>query len=153
MRRYLVLILLAGCASDDPAPTVTVLSATPDQITPDNDQLDDVRISVEYEDADGDLGEGIAQIYDCRAEALLTELSIPAIAPADVVVDGAHIKGSLDLYLTDVGAGAPAAMPATCTELGVKTLASTETVFCVVLVDAKEHAGPGDCTTPIVVGP
>jgi hypothetical protein len=152
MRRYLPLILLAGaCTSDDPAPLVTVLSATPDQINPENDQLDDVRILVEYDDADGDLGEGIAQIHDCRAASLLTELPIPAIAPASVIDEGARITGSLDLQLTDVGAAPASTMPSVCADLDVEALAASETVFCVVLVDAKDHAGPGDCTTPIVL--
>jgi hypothetical protein len=130
---------------------VHVVSATPDELTPEDDLADDVRILVEYEDADGDLGEGIAQIHDCRGEQLLTELMIPAIAPENVVAEGSPINGSLDLHVTDVGAAAPAAMPAVCDELGVGALEANETVFCVVLVDAKDHAGPGDCTPPITL--
>ena len=152
MRRILVLLLLAGaCASDDPAPSVTVVSATPDQLDPANDATDDVRIVVEYDDADGDLGEGIAEVHDCRDEVLLTMLEIPAIA-GEVMI-GSRITGSLDLYVNDVGAGAAAAPPAVCDELGVGAVAAGETVFCVVLVDAAGHAGPGDCTTPITLAP
>jgi len=154
MRRILLPLLLAGaCASDDPAPTVRVLSATPDQIDPANDLADDVRILVEYEDGDGDLGEGVAEVHDCRDDALTTLLPIPAIAPDDVVADGAKISGSMDLYLNDVGATTAAALPPVCADLGVKTLGADETVFCVVLVDTKEHAGPGDCTEPITLAP
>ena len=150
MRRYLVLILLAGaCGSDDPAPTVTVVSASPDQLYTENDLKDDIRILVEYEDADGDLGDGIAQVHDCRSDTLVTELMIPAIAPDDVVKDGTHIKGSLDLYVNDVGAGAASTMPSVCDDLGVKALGTDETVFCVVLVDAAQHEGAGDCTPTI----
>ncbi len=151
MRRILMLTLLGACATDDPAPSVRVLSATPDQLVPADDLADDVRILVEYEDADGDLGEGIAEIHDCRGEPLLTMLAIPAIAPDNVV--GMPITGSLELHVTDVGAAAPGTLPATCDELGVGALAADETVFCVVLVDAAGHAGTGDCTTPITLAP
>jgi hypothetical protein len=150
MRSTLVLLLLAGaCASDDPAPTVTVVSATPDALDPANDLTDDVRILVEYDDADGDLGEGIAEVHDCRGESLLTMLEIPAIAGDGML--GSRITGSLDLFVNDVGAGTASALPAVCAELGIGPLAAGETVFCVVLVDAKGHAGPGDCTTPITL--
>ena len=149
MRSMLVIALvLAGCASDDPAPTVTVLSVSPDNINPLDDLTDDVRILIEYEDRDGDLGDGFAQVHDCRDEQLVTELPIPAIAPMDVI--GEPIRGSMDLHLTDIGAGTSAALPALCDELGV-SFAAGETVFCVVLVDAKDHEGPGDCTTPVTV--
>jgi hypothetical protein len=152
MRRILVLLLLAGaCASDDPAPKVTVLSTTPEVLDPANDLADDVRIVVEYDDADGDLGEGIAEVHDCRGESLLTALEIPAIAGEGMI--GSRITGSLDLYVTDVGAGAAGTLPALCDELGVGAIAAGETVFCVVLVDAAGHAGPGDCTTPITLAP
>jgi hypothetical protein len=152
MRPLLVLLLLAGaCASDDPAPSVTVVSATPDALDPANDATDDVRIVVEYDDADGDLGEGIAEVHDCRDAVLLTALEIPAIAGDSML--GSRITGSLDLYVNDVGAAAAAALPAVCDELGVGAIAAGETVFCVVLVDAAGHAGPGDCTTPITLAP
>jgi hypothetical protein len=152
MRSLLVLLLLAGaCTSDDPAPTVTVLSATPDVLDPANDLADDVRIAVEYEDADGDLGDGIAEVHDCRGEALLTMLAIPAIAGEAMI--GSPISGSLDLYVTDVGAGAASTLPTVCDDLGVGAMSAGETVFCIVLVDAAGHAGPGDCTDPITLAP
>jgi hypothetical protein len=151
MRRVLVLLLAGACTSDDPAPLVTVLSATPDQLDPANDLADDVRITVEYDDADGDLGDGLAEVHDCRGEALLTTLAIPAIAGEEMI--GSRITGSLELHVTDVGAGAASALPAVCDELGIGAIAAGETVFCVVLVDAAGHAGPGDCTTPITLAP
>jgi hypothetical protein len=150
MRRLLVFALLTACGSDDPAPIARVLSSSPDALTPTDDLADDVRILVEYEDADGDLGEGMAQVHDCRSEALLTVLPIPAIAPSDVV--GEPIRGSLSLYVNDVGTARASALPAVCDELDV-SLGANETVFCVVLVDAKEHTGPGDCTKPIALAP
>ncbi|HEY5926958.1 MAG TPA: hypothetical protein VIV11_34965 [Kofleriaceae bacterium] len=158
MRRYLLLIVLVGpfvgaCTSDDPAPTVSVLSASPDELYPNDDLKDDVRIVVEYSDADGDLGEGFAEVHDCRGDELLTVLQIPAIAPQDVVADGTRITGSLELNVTDIGAVAASTLPAVCDELGIAAQAANETVFCVVLVDAKDHTGPGDCTTPITLAP
>jgi hypothetical protein len=152
MRRCLVLLLLAAaCGTDDPAPTARVVSFTPEELVPSSDLSDDLHILVEYDDADGDLGDGIAQIHDCRGDALLTELAIPAIAPDDVV--GSPIHGSLDLYVNDIGAATSSALPAACEELGVSTPGADETVFCVVLVDAAGHAGAGDCTSPIALVP
>lgn len=152
MRRVLVLLLLAGaCTDDDPAPSVHVVSATPDQLDPANDLADDVRILVEYDDADGDLGEGVAQVHDCRDATLVTELPIPAIAGEGMI--GSRITGSMDLFVNDVGAAAAGTAPAVCDELGISALAAGETVFCVVLVDAADHAGPGDCTAPITLAP
>jgi hypothetical protein len=152
MRRVLLLLLLAtACTDDDPAPSVHIVSATPDELDPANDLADDVRILVEYDDADGDLGEGLAEIHDCRDASLLTQLPIPAIAGEGMI--GARIKGSLDLYVNDVGAAATGEVPGVCDELGVGAPAAGETVFCVVLVDAADHAGPGDCTAPITVAP
>lgn len=152
MRRILLALLLtAACSDDDPAPTVHVLSASPDALDPTNDLADDLRIVVEYSDRDGDLGTGIAQVHDCRADALVTELPIPAIA-ADAMV-GSPISGTLDLYVNDVGAATASTMPSTCSELGVAALAANRTVFCVVLVDRQQHAGPGDCSEPVALAP
>src|SRR5262249_2175466 len=81
----LALLFTAACADDDPAPTVSVRSATPDSLTPDDDRLDDLTITIDYTDADGDLGGGTAEIHDCRSDALVTILDIPAIAPDDIV--------------------------------------------------------------------
>ncbi|HTL34454.1 MAG TPA: hypothetical protein VL326_15105, partial [Kofleriaceae bacterium] len=83
MRHALLFSLVLAACTDDPAPTVTVVSATPDHLDPADDLADDVTIRVDYEDADGDLGGGTAEIYDCRDTALLTKLSIPEIASDD----------------------------------------------------------------------
>jgi hypothetical protein len=154
MRHHLILFALlfaAGCADDDPAPVVHVVSATPDTLDPANDLADDLRIVVDYSDRDGDLGNGVAQVHDCRADTLVTELPIPAIA-ADAML-GSPISGTLDLYVDDVGAAVATTMPSTCSELGVAALAANQTVFCVVLVDSQQHAGPGDCTEPVALAP
>ena len=88
---------LAACGTDaGPEPNVTVKSATPDELVVSNDLLDDVTITVEYDDGDGDLGEGLALVHDCRGDGLVTELVLPAIAPDDVVADGTHITGTLE---------------------------------------------------------
>jgi hypothetical protein len=139
-------VAVAAC-SDDPAPGVTIESATPDQLVPSDDTRNDLTIAVRYDDSDGDLGGGIVDVYDCRAAAAMTELAIPQIA-AD---RGQHIAGTLELHVNDVGALASAALPETCDELGVAALAANTAVFCVVLEDAAGHRGGGDCTQPIEI--
>src|SRR5439155_27160824 len=64
---------LAACTSDV-APNATVESATPDSITTGDDRLNDLTITVGYEDGDGDLGVGVAEVHDCRADALVTSV-------------------------------------------------------------------------------
>lgn len=149
MKRTILAALLAACGTDDPAPTAEVLAVTPTELAPADDAADDLRIRVRYEDADGDLGTGIARIHDCRAEELVTELAIPAIAAMEHVDEGRTIAGTLELDITDVGAAAPATLTAACAELDVGRLDADETVFCVVLVDAEGNAGSGDCTPSI----
>lgn len=145
------LAALAGCGSDSPAPSVTVESVTPDHVTLSDDAANDVELIVRYSDGDGDLGGGTAEIHDCRADALVTSLAIPAIASPDRI--GQPISGELDLYVTDIGPAATEAVPATCKELGVAALDASTTVLCVVLVDAKGHRGTGDCSKPITLSP
>jgi hypothetical protein len=143
-------IALGACGSDDPAPTAEVLSATPDSLDPADDAADDLTITIAYRDADGDLGGGRAEIHDCRSDGLVVALPLPAIASPDAIEAGVPIEGELSLVVADVGARAadPAAPPA-CEDLGVAPLADGAVVFCVLLVDAAGHTGPGDCTDPI----
>jgi hypothetical protein len=150
MRMLLLAVLVVGCGSDDPAPTVTVMAATPESLAPDDDARDDLTITVRYSDADGDLGEGIVEVHDCRAADLITELPIPAIAPDGFAGEKA-ITGTLEIHVNDVGLVTSAALPETCTDLGVAELGADEAVFCVILVDAAGNAGPGDCTLPILL--
>lgn len=145
--------LLAGCADDDPAPSVSVREATPDELRPDDDRLDDLTITVDYVDADGDLGGGVAEVHDCRGEGLVTALPIPAIAADAIVDEMTRITGALVLHVNDVGAVTTAALPAACDELGAPAPAPEATVFCVVLVDAAGHRGVGDCTPTITLTP
>ncbi len=149
MKKLICLLALAACGDADPNPTATITAATPESLAPDDDTRDDLTITIRYDDGDGDLGDGIAEIHDCRADGLVTELPIPAIAPDGVV--GEHITGTLDLHVNDVGAIVSTALPEVCEELGVAELASTETVFCVVLVDVAGNRGDGDCTVPIAL--
>ena len=155
MRILLVLSLslVAACGSDSPAPTVKIESATPDALTMSNDALNDLTIEVSYEDSDGDLGGGIAEVHDCRADALVTSLAIPPIASPDRVAEKDPISGKLELYVDDVGATVPAPLPAMCSDLGVAELADGTTVMCVILVDTAGHRGTGDCTKPIALAP
>jgi hypothetical protein len=145
----LLCLALAACGDADPNPSATITAATPESLAPDDDSRDDLTITVRYDDGDGDLGDGIAEIHDCRADGLVTELPIPAIAPDAIV--GEHITGTLELHVNDVGALGSTALPEVCAELGVAELASAETVFCVVLVDGAGNRGDGDCTAPIAL--
>lgn len=147
----LAFALLAACADEDPAPSVAVMAATPDELTPSDDTRDDLTITVEYDDADGDLGMGVAEVHDCRGDGLVTELSIPAIAPEMIIDEGHRITGTLALHVSDVGALAPGAPPEVCRELDVADLEARTSVFCVVLVDGAGHRGTGDCTGVIAL--
>ncbi len=149
MNKLIILLALTACGGGDSSPIATITAATPESLAPDDDTRDDLMITVRYDDGDGDLGEGFAEIHDCRADGLVTELPIPAIAPGGVV--GERITGTLELHVDDVGAIESTALPATCEALGVAELASVETVFCVVLVDAAGHRGDGDCTGLIAI--
>jgi len=143
---------LVACADPDPVPAVTITAAAPDTLVPADDYRNDLTISVDYADGDGDLGRGRALVHDCRADGLITELALPAIASDEAVAAGVAISGALDLRVNDVGAVAPAAAaPAACAELGVGAPAAGTAIFCVVLIDAAGHAGAGDCTAPLTV--
>ena len=140
----LVVLVVAAC-SDDPAPGATIKTATPDQLVPSDDARNDLTITVRYDDGDGDLGGGVAEVHDCRAAELVTGLAIPQIAAET----GQHITGTLELHVNDIGELAAAELPDVCDELGVAKLAAGTAVFCVVLEDAAGHRGGGDCTQPI----
>jgi hypothetical protein len=144
----LLIACLAAC-TDDPAPSATIEAATPDQLTPSDDTLDDLTIQLRYDDRDGDLGGGVADVYDCRADGVMIELPIPPIA-ADA---DQHITGTLELHVNDIGAVTSTALPEVCAALGVRELAANAAVFCVVLADAAGHRGGGDCTPPIELAP
>lgn len=147
--RNLLFALLAACGGSSSTPSVSIEGATPDTLAPDDDTRDDLTITVSYDDGDGDLGGGLAEIYDCRATDLVTVLDIPDIAPDGVVGD--HITGTLDLHVNDVGIVSSTALPPECDELGVAELVGTEAVFCVFLTDAAGHRGDGDCTASIAL--
>lgn len=149
MRSIIISLLACACGGPGPDPDVTVEAATPESLAPDDDARDDLTITVRYDDGDGDLGGGTAEIHDCRAEGVVTELAIPALAPDGVV--GEHITGTLDLHVNDVGAVTAEAVPEACADLGIADLGGAETVFCVVLVDTAGHRGAGDCTAAIAL--
>jgi hypothetical protein len=145
---FLLLLPLAACAADA-TPSAEIQSVTPEQLTVSDDSLDDLTIALRYDDGDGDLGGGVADVYDCRADGVLIELPIPAIA-AD---RDQHITGTLDLHVNDIGDVATTALPTACSKLGVKPLATDTAVFCVVLTDAAGHKGAGACTGSIALMP
>lgn len=149
MKNLLFLFALAACGDSDVAPVATITATTPESLAPDDDTNDDLTITVRYDDGDGDLGEGIAEVHDCRSDDLITELLIPAIAPDGVV--GEHITGTLELHVNDVGTIESPALSSVCGELGIQNNSASEAVFCVVLVDVAGHRGNGDCTPPIAL--
>jgi hypothetical protein len=158
MTRHIIIIAVVaafaiGCGGEPPEPTASILSFTPETLDPADDRADDLSITIEYVDGDGDLGGGIATIHDCRAADLAIELLVPPIASDEAVEEGVAISGELVLTAADVGDLAPGALPAACGDLGVAPLEAGNAVFCVVLTDAGGRSGVGDCTTAIPVVP
>jgi hypothetical protein len=147
----LVLVVVAACGGADPEPAAAIEAYTPDSLAPADDLLDDLTITVAYDDGDGDLGGGTATITDCRALDLATVLPLPPIASPDGVEAGVHITGVIDVVVADVDSVPPTATPPICAELGAPALGPTEVAFCVVLTDAGGRSGPGDCTGVIPV--
>lgn len=148
MKPAILLVLLVAC-TPDPAPSASIESVTPDQLMPSDDARDDLTIKLHYDDGDGDLGGGVAEVHDCRADDVVVELGIPEIAAEK----DRHITGTLELHVNDIGAIAATALPRPCADLGVAALAADTAVFCVVLVDKAGHRGDGDCTRPITLAP
>jgi hypothetical protein len=149
MRHLVFLTLALAACSDDPAPLASIETVTPDALTASDDTADDLTITLKYSDGDGDLGGGITEVHDCRADDLMAQLAIPAIAKSK----GNHITGTLDVHVNDVGSFAASTLPRICADLGVAALAPDHTVFCVVLVDAAGHRGTGSCTEAIAIAP
>ena len=145
---------LLGCAGGGSVPVVEIVEATPEALSASDDGEDDLTIVVRYSDPDGDLGQGTARIFDCRAEDLVTELAIPRIANDEAVAARAPIQGEMALVVADVGAvAASESVPAECADLGVSGPSGGAQVFCVVLVDVAGHESDGACTKPIAVEP
>jgi hypothetical protein len=138
----------SACAELPAAPAATITATAPRQLAPADDARDDVELTVAYSDGDGDLGGGAAILHDCRSDRLRAELPLPAIAPP-AVAGAAAIRGVLALHVVDVGAVAAADPPAACRELAAPALAPQEVAFCIELMDAAGHVGPGDCT-PVI---
>jgi hypothetical protein len=147
MKPAILLALCTAACAADPTPSAAIASATPDQLTPDDDAADDLTIALRYDDGDGDLGGGVAQVHDCRSDGVMIELAIPPIA-GDA---GQHITGTLELHVNDIGEVAAGALPAACAAAGVKAPAAGTAVFCVVLADRAGHRGAGECTKPIAI--
>jgi hypothetical protein len=99
MRYWLLGLLVSACGGSSGSPSAEVTAATPDSIAPADDTRDDLTITVRYDDGDGDLGTGIAEVHDCRGDDLVTALAIPAIAPSSIEGDE-RITGTLELHVT-----------------------------------------------------
>lgn len=145
-------LAMLGCTGSVPA--VEIVDASPGTLSASDDEKDDLTITVRYSDPDGDLGQGIARIIDCRAEGLVTELPIPRIANDEAVAQGVPIEGEMALVVADVGAVAPSeSVPGACADLGVSKPSNGAQAFCVVLADTAGNESEGACTKPITIGP
>lgn len=151
MKIILLGCVLAAAGCDSVSPIATVETVAPDRLVLADDSLDDLVITVRYDDGDGDLGGGVARIVDCRGADLQTDLPLPAIAPEPVVEEGRHITGTLELHVNDIGDVTPGVAPSRCHELGIDEVSPGTAVFCVVLEDAAGHEGEGDCTQAIAL--
>jgi len=148
----ILFLLLAACSgSAAPEPAAAIEAYTPESLDPNDDRLDDLTITVSYDDGDGDLGGGVATITDCRAADIATVLELPPIASDEGVEAGVHITGTLDLVVADVDDLTASGTPPICGELGAPALAPGQVAFCVVLTDAGGVTGPGDCTAAIPI--
>jgi len=135
----LILFFLACSA---PSVEVSVIGASPQAI---DSMQPDLTIRVHYKDPDGDLGNGSAEIQDCRAAALLTKLDLPAIASDQAVKDGVAIEGELDLVVSGITQVTPDTRPV----CGGQAPAADHAVFCVTLVDHGGHRSAPACTQAI----
>lgn len=154
--RYAMIVLLvaagSGCGEESTTPTVEVLDVAPQMLDPSDDALDDLTIRVAYTDGDGDLGEGVAEVHDCRADGVVVVLEIPPIASELAVGEGVPIEGELELVVADVGDIAADDVPSpVCTTAGLAVPAAGEVAFCVTLTDAADHTSEPSCTAPIAL--
>ncbi len=149
----LVVVAAAGCGDELAVePAAVVVAAMPEALDPSDDARDDLSIVVAYEDGDADLGGGLAYVHDCRSAAVVTALPLAPIASDEALAEGVPIRGTLELWVNDVGDVAlDAAAPEACAALGVDAPAAGAATFCVVLEDAAGHQGPGDCTAAIAI--
>ena len=149
MRRaiYTSLFVAWGCGGD-PAPQVEILEVTPTDIVTTVDARNDVKLRVRYFDDNGDLGEGLAEIHDCRVDGLVTTLLLPPIANDDAVVADVAIEGELSLLVNDVTdvSGAPG-----CGAFGQPAPAPGQLSLCIVLVDLAWNRSEADCSQPIAL--
>jgi hypothetical protein len=139
MRVIVCAMLLAGCASGLDG---SVMNARLD--------ADQLTIRVQYRDADGDLGGGVAEVQDCRAESLLTRLPLPPIASQEAVQKGVSIEGELELLVSHVSLVDPESpLPAIC--VGQDAPRRNQTAFCVILVDSAGNRSAIGCTGSLVI--
>lgn len=131
----------SGCGGDD-APVAEIVDHAPSTLTPGDDALDDLELQVHYTDADGDLGEGAVETYDCGG-GVAQRTILPAIASPEAVDEGVQIEGDLRVVVADVGPVAAGPVPEACGGDG--------SAFCVVLVDAAGNESEPSCVSGIVI--
>ena len=92
------------------------------------------------------LGNGNAEIQDCRGAALVTRLPLPAIASDEAVREGVAIEGELDLVVS--GVTRISDVKAVC---GGAAQATDRAVFCVTLIDHGGHRSAPACTSALAI--
>jgi hypothetical protein len=130
-----------GCGGDE-APVAEIVDHAPSTLTPGDDALDDLSLRVHYRDADGDLGEGAVEVYDCGG-GVVQRSGLPAIASAEAVDEGVEIEGDLQVVVADVGPVTAGPIPDAC--------AGDASAFCVVLIDAAGNESGASCVSGIVI--
>lgn len=152
--------LCAACGEDgedatiDRSLSVEIVQVSTETLDPGDDGADDVTLTVAYRDGDGNLGGGVAEVHDCRAAGLVTNLPIPELASEQGVTAAVPIFGELSLTVENVGpVGVDAQPPALCEQAGAPTPVAAEVVFCVQLVDAQGDRSDPDCTQALSLTP
>jgi hypothetical protein len=150
-----IVLISAACSGADGAPGVLrieLLSYSPEQLIASDDLKDDLALVVHYDDPDGDLGGGMAEVQDCRGAALHSVLDLPAIASAEAIAAKARITGELTLHVEDIGPLTEVgALPALCREGEAQPPRAGEARFCLRLVDSAGHVSNVVCTGAIAV--
>ena len=143
MRRLSIALCAVSACGGDPVPQVEILEATPASIVTSVDSANDVTLRVRYFDENADIGEGLAEIHDCRVDGLVTTLALPPIANEEAVVEDVTIEGELSLLVSDIS---DVSGPPGCAAFGAPPPAAGKLSLCVVLVDLAQNRSAADCS-------
>lgn len=142
-----LLVAVSIACSTETDPAARIVDVASELLVVDDDAANDLRLTIAYEDPDGDLGEGELLVFDCRSARASRSLPIPGIT-----VDpepGVTITGELEVVVPDIGdVAAGEAPPDPCAKEG-----AGEGVFCFVLRDRAGNESDVVCTDPIPIAP